>query len=344
VTKAKTKTTALTKKDEATAIAKLSEVVQQYSPAAMLELDRVERLIQTARGIRVVQDALDPFMGEIIALRGKSIGFLTDKDKQDNGYSPEVVRDCCIEGMMRGVLPYDNEMNIISGKAYVTKNGFVRLLKEYPGLTDLELKFGVPTMKGGGAIVECLGTWKLDGQPMMLEAEIPVKVNTGMGADAILGKAERKLRARIYNRISGTVFTTPEGEVGDEEPLVIEAEGRTLKQELANKLEEAKKELESAPESEEEPEDDKPAAKAEKAAPEPQEEPEEAENEEEEGENLDSEAIRRVVDAAKLVFPDHWEDKIKQWGMANYDTPLLVAIPKEAETDILAWLERLGKK
>ena len=59
----------------------------------------------------------------------------------------------------------------------------------------------------------CKASWKLNGTPDVMEAEIPVRINAGMGSDAILGKAERKMRARIYNRITGTEF--PEGEVGD---------------------------------------------------------------------------------------------------------------------------------
>lgn len=47
-------------------------------------------------------------------------------------------------------------------------------------------------------------TWLLHGKPDSLEVCIPVRVNSGMGADAILGKATRKILGRIHARITGS--------------------------------------------------------------------------------------------------------------------------------------------
>ncbi len=51
------------------------------------------------------------------------------------------------------------------------------------------------------------------------DMRIPVKVNGGMGADAILGKAERKMLFRIYQRVNGSSFGAVDGEVGDVEAI-----------------------------------------------------------------------------------------------------------------------------
>jgi hypothetical protein len=94
------------------------------------------------------------------------------------------------------------------------------LLKEFPGLTDLEIN---PVIKGvdyvkGSAIVDFKARWKLNGAPQELNGEVPVVCKGGadyVTPDAILGKADRKIKARIHQRLTGSASTLPEGEVED---------------------------------------------------------------------------------------------------------------------------------
>src|SRR5207248_1658358 len=65
-----------------------------------------------------------------------------------------------------------------------------------------------------GAVVKCRAEWKQEGTSQVLEREFAIRVNSGMGTDAIIGKATRKLYAAICERLSGKV--TPEGEAGEE--------------------------------------------------------------------------------------------------------------------------------
>lgn len=158
-------------------------------------------------------------------LQNRRLGFLTDR--KETGYPVQVVRDCLIDATMRGVQPVCNMFNIVAAQTYITKEGFTYLLKIYPGLTDLVTTFSVPRIVPGGAEVDAAATWKLNGVAQSIpKRTFPIKVNAGMGADAILGKAERKLKHAIYMQITGSDQSIPEGEV--EEPSSIALVSRIL--------------------------------------------------------------------------------------------------------------------
>ena len=194
-------------------VGKLDDIVSQCSLTALAEAPRFERAVILAAGIRGLRSLLTgEMMSDVMALQNTALGFRTDKP---GGYDEATVREALIEATLRGVYPVGNEFNIIAGRCYVTKEGFTRLLREYPGLSNLRLDLGIPQLRDGGAIVRCKATWTLDGQPDELECEIPIRVNQGMGADAILGKAERKLRARVWNRLTGSVMATPDADPDD---------------------------------------------------------------------------------------------------------------------------------
>ena len=193
-----------------TALEQLEHLAEQYALTALETKGRFERAVMVAEGIQALQKAVTPILARIMPLQNTSLGFLTD-NKQ--GYSAEIVRDCLIEATLRGVYPVGNEFNIISGRCYITRNGYSRLVRELEGLTDLKLLPGVPKMSSGGAVVPFRATWKYLGRGDGLEAEIPVKMNTGMGVDALLGKAHRKMLARIYGQVTGSEHS--DGEVDD---------------------------------------------------------------------------------------------------------------------------------
>ncbi len=212
------KTTSIATRVSAEKVAEIEGIVEEYGLSKVSTLGQIGMTLAMAEGLQRLALALSPeVMAPIMALQGSKLGFLSDKDRE-GGYGQEIVKRCVTEALLRGVRPVLNEMNIIAGGFYATREAFVRLLKEFPGLTELRIDLGVPRNAGEkGAVVACKASWKLCGSPDSMDADIPIKVNGGMGADAILGKAERKMRARIYNRLSGSEF--PEGEVGDVAPV-----------------------------------------------------------------------------------------------------------------------------
>jgi hypothetical protein len=222
----------------------LDSVVQYCSMNAIAAKGRLEQTLTLAAGVRTLRSLITgDMMGDIMQLQGTPLGFRTDKDSSQ-GYPVEIVKDCVIEALLKGVRPVGNEFNIIAGRLYVTREGFERLVKEFPGLTDLRTEFGVPASANGGALVPCFATWRLCGKPDSItcavtadksDFRIPIKVNNGMGADAILGKAKRKLLARVYSRLTGS-----DQDESDEENTVtgkvVSREPRTL-DDLTKRLE-----------------------------------------------------------------------------------------------------------
>jgi hypothetical protein len=176
------------------------------------------------------------FRGDILervkGLQNTALGFLTDRPDQTKAYPDDVVRDAVIEAMLRGAQPIGNEFNIISGRCYLTRQYFERQVRQFPGLTKLRVTFGVPqtAQNQGGALVPCTATWELNGQPERidctesdgLDKRIAVRVNAGMGVDAILGKATRKLYARIFQRVTGSDWVDVDAEPAVEVEPVIE--------------------------------------------------------------------------------------------------------------------------
>ena len=208
---------------------------------AIAQLPTFQQAIQMAHGIAALREALtDEFVKlAIMPLQGTALGFCTDKDKE-GGYPLSVVKDVAIEAMLRGFQIVGNEFNIIGGRFYGTKAGFERHVQQYPGLTDLVLQPGVPQLSQdkSGALVPFLASWRLDGNPMSIACEyrkegehvtdhrIPVRVNAGMGADAVIGKATRKMLFRVYQRLNGSAYGAGEGDITDS----IETTGEAVPQ------------------------------------------------------------------------------------------------------------------
>jgi len=172
--------------------------------------EAVKALI-VARSVKQFRGLLsDAVMADIMELQNSPLGFRTDK--KEGGYSKDVVRDCVVQAFMRGLRVTGNEINIIAGNLYVTKEGFERLMSELPGLTGLKIQIGVPQTVGDGALVPAKAEWKYNGvhdsitweKEEAADYRIPIRVNSAMGVDAILGKAKSKVLRTIYARVCGS--------------------------------------------------------------------------------------------------------------------------------------------
>jgi len=197
----------------------LEEAVKKYSIANLSNAEVFKPALMLAEGMTILREQLTPdVMKRIDELQGNRLGFRTDK-RPGERYPPAVVKDCFIEATLMGLRPIGNEFNIISSSPYVTREGLSRLLRDYPGLTDLEIKLDIKAMREGRAVVFFTASWLLKGSAMELSGEIPVRVNAKMGIDAVLGKADRKAKYRIYNRITGSRHSMiAEGDADDAIP------------------------------------------------------------------------------------------------------------------------------
>jgi hypothetical protein len=202
-------------------VARIDEVAQEVSSIFGNSDGEMAKEISVAIAMREMRQLLTPeVMAPIMELMNTDLGFRTDKDpktqpdKNIQPYGMEVVRDVVIEAKMRGFHLVGNEFNIIAGRFYGAQNGFRRNVKQFKGLTKLKTNFDVPRLVGDkGAIIKCSASWELNGQPDDMNCEIAIRVNSFMGTDAIVGKAERKLYKRIYERVSGV--NVPDAEPDD---------------------------------------------------------------------------------------------------------------------------------
>ncbi len=173
------------------------------------ETNGFEKAYHIADGISKLKEILNKeYMKPIMALQGNRLGFKTDKDAT-GGYSEEIVKNCLIEAVLTGVQPYGNQFNIIAGSCYITKEGFEPLLARIPSLSYeiIPMLPRINTEKTSAAIVMKI-KWTYQGVSNEREIDFAIKVNQYMGADAVIGKAERKARAWLFKTIKGV-------EIGD---------------------------------------------------------------------------------------------------------------------------------
>lgn len=184
---------------------------------AQQQTSQFKRAFMIAEAVNELRNIMSPkVMDSFMRLQNASIGFKTDRK---DGYPLDTVRDCLIDATMNGVYCVGNEFNIISGQCYITKNGFGHKLRDIPDFSWIETP-GIPRCNEKGAIIEYQLEWWHKGKHFEKTLTLAIRVNAGMGTDAIIGKASRKARAWLYATVTGM-------EVGDgdaDDAAVIPAE------------------------------------------------------------------------------------------------------------------------
>lgn len=199
----------------------LDALCVQIQDAWLME-GNFSRTIAYGMAVAEMREALTPaVMTSVMKLKGSKLGFRTDETPQ-NGYPMELVRDAVIDAATLGLQCVGNQFNIIGGNMYVTKEGFTYLLRKLSAegkLRDLKFIYHPAeitesstqgTRRDGSSYqkIEREGKVKVDvscmwqGKPVQEELEFIVRVNAGMSQDAVLGKAERKAKAWLYNYLT----------------------------------------------------------------------------------------------------------------------------------------------
>lgn len=177
------------------------------------------RIFMTSSIVYHLNQLLTPKMMEsVMWLQNNPLGFMTDQ--KGAGYSVDIVRMCLIDAAFEGVSPVGNEFNILSGRCYITKNGMKKKLSHVNGLR-FHATPGLPKLVGEkGAVAAVHLDWTYAGEHQEQNLEFAIRVNAGMGADAIVGKAKRKAYAWLYEEVTGNQVA--DGDVMDAEPLIPE--------------------------------------------------------------------------------------------------------------------------
>ncbi len=224
-----------------------------------------ERTFLQSELVVILEEQMDEHMvARLKKLENNPYGFKTDSPE---GYDDETVKRVAIAAFMAGLRVVGNEMNIISGQLYPTREGFERLLREMPGFRNFDWAISASekvvtgkTKKGidyGEARFTAIASWTMNGKKQEVryvkrddgDFRIVVKHYGSDTEDLLRGKAESKLFRRIYKRVAGfdplewqtdeiddddaidvtaTRVETPE-EPADDSPIV-EAEHQTAKQ------------------------------------------------------------------------------------------------------------------
>lgn len=179
-------------------------------------LEGFERAYLIAEAASQLKAMLTPeYMKPIMALQGNRLGFKTDQDNK-SGYPEATVKNCLIEAVLTGVQPFGNQFNIIASNCYITKEGFGYLLKNFQGLSyDITPELPRINSEKTSAAIDMNVNWSINGIKKEKVLHIPVKMNSYMGTDAVIGKATRKARAWLYNTITGSEIS--DGDITDVE-------------------------------------------------------------------------------------------------------------------------------
>jgi len=225
---APTKTVVTVKSDSLSgAIVSVQAAADRYNLSTLAALQGVERAMMLADGIAELRALVAPLMPKILRLMNTPLGFDTDRNPKKGDavepYSAEVVTDCVVEALLRGLQIAGNEFNIIAGKCYTTQSGYKRITRDLPGITDLDYAISPSFVLGGHTCCRVRAEWKYGGKKMFLRDTkgeggrvYAIRVNKGMGVDAIMGKAERRMFKSIFELCTGTEFSEP---MSDEAPL-----------------------------------------------------------------------------------------------------------------------------
>lgn len=202
---------------DSSAIAEIEKVAAESGLASIQNLGQLARGISMAAAIHRLRSLVTPEMvAHAMALMNTPLGFKTDRDparaQNATPYSEAVVKDCLIQSLLIGLYPVNNEWNIIAGNMYVALNGVKRLVESWPGVSNVRLVVHVhqPSSDNSFAFVPVSCYWHQSGESKELhltktadaDTRLVVRVNAGMGPDAIAGKARRKAYVRVLELLS----------------------------------------------------------------------------------------------------------------------------------------------
>jgi len=236
----------LSRAERAEALAGNLDALSVQIQQAWLMEGNFARTIAYGLAVAELREALnEKVMRALVKLKNSKMGFRTDEGPKVPPYSLDVVRDCVIEAATLGLQCVGNQFNILGGNLYVTKEGFTFLLRELVRAGRLrELRFvyhpaeikesstqGVSRSgevyqkieREGLVKVEVSCVW--EGKPVVECLEFVIRVNAGMSQDAVLGKAERKAKAWLYNYLTDQAISDGEAEAEADAKPVREVAG-----------------------------------------------------------------------------------------------------------------------
>lgn len=169
----------------------------------------------TAVGVvKLLREALtDEVMNEVfMPLMNTKIGFLTDRDPskvdKKTGQAPApyptpVVRDCLIDALAMGLMPTGNQMNILAGRMYPTKEGYSALLSRLGVKYICEVGLDESDPQAKAARIQVVINYSYNGEKSKIATVATVKKDSYSTLDQLRGKAERRGKKILYEYLTG---------------------------------------------------------------------------------------------------------------------------------------------
>lgn len=200
--------------------------------------------IATANALQALREALTPeVLHNLRKLQGSPLGFLTDRDKGEkldrgkyapgSAYDDATLADVVIFAASRGARMTGNEVNIIKGKGYLTKNYYARLNDDTIGRNCWWCLPDIPQMQTGGAICSGKVWWKDDAGEHVQSLKILIRGYPDSTTDFYVGKWEARARRFIYERSTGNPAPENDGELPEE---VIDTTAEEVKAEMSEAM------------------------------------------------------------------------------------------------------------
>lgn len=235
---------------------KIDEIVEECLPITQTEAKGVVDALILAKGISELKKLFssnEAIKATILNMKDSALGFRTDRsnnaielskktNKPLKAYEYSEITECCINALLKGYRLTDNEFNIIAGNFYPAKNGKFRKIVETKNLTDFTFSTTPPVYKSETRLVnnkpwqvqyaevETFANWKIKGKTHFLgnygnrKAQdsliFKIKVNQGMGDDAVIGKALSKLFSRVLMRITGKIYDEATEIINDDKEVI----------------------------------------------------------------------------------------------------------------------------
>jgi hypothetical protein len=189
--------------------------------AAKLEGNELVALATMATYLDALRQQFDKqVLAMVKPLMNSKLGFQTDRDPakgyQGGPYPDETIRDALLSGGLQGARFTGNEINIISGGLYLTREFYERMFSELEGVSNIEPpSLGIPRattlQEKTYATINAQLRFKLDGKQKDLdfsgERAIVVVWNKGMSVDSLHGKAKKRIYKYAYGYVTGSTFS-----------------------------------------------------------------------------------------------------------------------------------------
>ena len=183
--------------------------------------DKFEAAVKTAHSVDLFENTSAAF-GAAMAIKGlreilttelmnevfmplmnTRVGFMTDKNKAGSPcYSLDEVRNCLIDGICIGLLPTGNQINIIAGRMYPTKEGYTALLKK------VGIKYVINVGQDASqsptiAELKVRIDYEYKGEKNVFPFTAQLKKTDYTGIDQLKGKAERRAKKALFEYLIG---------------------------------------------------------------------------------------------------------------------------------------------